>query len=118
MLLHDTLDELVPVQADPSKWQQISVELVALPDLRPLLARWGAGSAGGAKLMTALTWTDAGLFFNGTTADGSYSYLETFGRLGFNTVPGITRQCPGKPSHHHLGGFYRFHSPNCCRVVY
>ena len=84
-----TLDALAPVEADPSKWQEISIELVALPDLRPLLG-WGK-----TKLMTALTWTDAGLFFNGTTVDGSYSYLETYGRLGFNTVPGIYHQCPG-----------------------
>ena len=59
VLLHDTMEELVAAEADPSKWQRISIELVAMPDLRPLLA-WGK-----TKLMTALTWTDASLFFNG-----------------------------------------------------
>ena len=83
VLLHETLTEVAAVEADPSKWQMISIELVDMPDLRPLLS-WGK-----TKMMTALTWTDASLFFNGTTADGSYSYLETYARLGFNTVPGI-----------------------------
>jgi hypothetical protein len=94
VLLHDNLDELTAVEADPSKWQRLSIELVATPDLRPLLA-WGK-----TKLMTALTWTDAGLFFNGTTIDGNYSYLETYARFGFNTVPGHCRACPGcGPTH-------------------
>ena len=87
VLLHDTVAEIAAVEADPSKWKMISIELVAMPDLRPLLS-WGK-----TKMMTALTWTDASLFFNGTTVDGSFSYLETYARLGFNTVPGIYRQC-------------------------
>eukprot|EP01047_Picozoa_sp_COSAG01_P053644 COSAG01_NODE_5773_length_4042_cov_3.081410_1_plen_600_part_00 len=91
VLLHNDAGELAAVEADPSKWQVLSIELVALPDLRPLLG-WHGNEA--TTLMTALTWTDAGLFFNGTTTDGSFSYLETYARLGFNTVPGIYRQCP------------------------
>ena len=86
---------------DPSLWQPpLEVTLARTPDLRPLL---GVGQT---KLMTALTWTDSGLFLDSVDAQGpgsgsgqaasssSYSYLETYSRLGFNTVPGHCRACP------------------------
>eukprot|EP01046_Picozoa_sp_COSAG06_P005602 COSAG06_NODE_251_length_19092_cov_52.770126_15_plen_195_part_00 len=87
------------VMQDPSLWQPpLEVTLVRTPDLRPLL---GVGQT---KLMTALTWTDSGLFLDSVDAQGpgsgqaasssSYSYLETYSRLGFNTVPGHCRACP------------------------
>lgn len=90
VLLHETMAELDAVMSNPSLWQpELQVTLVATPDLRPLLG-WGK-----TKLMTALTWTDAGLFLNGSSDSGSYSYLETFAKLGFNTVPGHCHACPG-----------------------
>lgn len=73
LLLHDTLEELEAVEANPVLWQSLSVNLVRTPDLRPLLG-WNRDKP---TLMTALVWTDSGLFLNATTPDGSYSYLET-----------------------------------------
>ena len=88
VLLHDTLEELEVARSN-FLWQEMSMELVATPDLRSQL---GLDKT---KLMTALVWTDIGLFLNGSTPDGSYSSLETFARLGFNTIPGIVNRCPG-----------------------
>ena len=82
LLLHDTLAELRAAESDPSLWQTLTLELVATPDLRRQL---GLGTT---KLQTSVTWSDAGLFLTGTTPDGHFDFVETYAKLGFNTVPG------------------------------
>ena len=83
VLLHDSLDELDAVTKDPALWQTVQLELVSTPDLRPVL---GVGKT---SLITSLTWSSAALFFTGSVDGTDYSFLETFARLGFNTVPGV-----------------------------
>ena len=66
------------MKKDPTLWQTVQLDLVATPDLRSLLA------LGNSKMVTSVTWSSAGLFYNGSAADGDYSFLETYARLGFN----------------------------------
>eukprot|EP01050_Picozoa_sp_SAG11_P010060 SAG11_NODE_989_length_6272_cov_18.066256_1_plen_653_part_10 len=83
VLLHDSLDELEVVTQDPTLWQVLQLQLVATPDLRPVL---GIGKT---KMVTSVTWSSASLFYNGFVHGTAYSFLETYARLGFNTAPGV-----------------------------
>jgi hypothetical protein len=49
------------------------------------------------KLVTSVTWASAQMLFEGKSPDGeSYSFLETYRSLGFNTVPNVGSHCqPG-----------------------
>ena len=75
LLLHDRLSE---ADGPPSRFSVADMACVPTPVI-PLPQR----------LVTSVTWATAEMLFDGTSPDGTYSFLETYAQLGLNTVPSV-----------------------------
>ena len=75
LLLHDRLSE---ADGPPSRFSVADMACVPTPVI-PLPQR----------LVTSVTWATAEMLFDGTSPDGTYTFLETYAQLGLNTVPSV-----------------------------